>query len=330
MNGSYCGQQTTAEIPKDCILSSPVFQATGLLWQDIPQKEWGRLANLLIQKLKLDPTLPETNVRIHQLYLPIFFWLKKVCDQQKSGAPIVGISCPQGGGKTTLTFAVQFLFQQLQRKCAVASIDDFYITRKEQQMLFERERNPLLEFRGNPGTHDVELGVQVLSQLKSCKANERVAIPRYDKAAWNGLGDRFPIDEWYAVECPVDLILLEGWCLGFQPVREEELIDSRLGSINNRLGAYQKWYDMLDGWLVIEIEDLNWIYDWRAQAEDMLRMQNRGAMTPEQVRDFVSRFMPAYQQYLFRFYRSPLLTSEQNRLQFRIDKKRQPISSSKY
>ncbi|GJD12657.1 D-glycerate 3-kinase, chloroplastic [Galdieria sulphuraria] len=77
MNGSYCGQQTTAEIPKDCILSSPVFQATGLLWQDIPQKEWGRLANLLIQKLKLDPTLPETNVRIHQLYLPIFFWLKK-------------------------------------------------------------------------------------------------------------------------------------------------------------------------------------------------------------------------------------------------------------
>jgi hypothetical protein len=49
-------------------------------------------------------------------------------------------------------------------------------------------------------------------------------------------------------------------CLGFQPIEDEEhqLIDRRLVAINRHLKAYQKWYDMLDGWLVIEIEDLDW------------------------------------------------------------------------
>lgn len=41
-------------------------------------------------------------------------------------------------------------------------------------------------------------------------------------------------------------------------MKQEQLLDSRLQSINERLAAYQKWYDMLHGWLVIEIEDLNW------------------------------------------------------------------------
>lgn len=330
MTCSYSNQPTKNAQVLDWVVSSPVFQAAGLEWNDIAQEEWCRLANLLIDRWNLDPNLPETNIRVHQLYMPIFFWLRKICE--RSSPPIVGISCPQGGGKTTLTFAMQFLFEQLHRKCAVASIDDFYLTRKEQQALFERERNPLLEFRGNPGTHDVELGVKVLSQLKYGKANERVAIPRYNKAAWNGLGDRFPVEEWQQVECPVDVVLLEGWCLGFQPIEDEEhqLIDRRLVAINRHLKAYQKWYDMLDGWLVIEIEDLDWIYEWRAQAEDMLRMQNKGAMTAEQVRDFVSRFMPTYQQYLFPFYRSSFLSRQPNRLQFRIDKQRRPMSLSKY
>lgn len=209
MSGSYSNQPT--ELPKDCIVSSGVFQATGLSWENINQGEWSRLANLLVQKLGLDPHHPDTTIRIHQLYMPIFFWLLKFCDQKKK-APIIGISCPQGGGKTTLTFALQYLFQQLRYQCAVASIDDFYITRKEQEELFHKEKNPLLEFRGNPGTHDIELGVQVLSQLQGCKSNnERVAIPRYNKAAWNGLGDRFPVEQWQWVDCPVDIILLEGW-----------------------------------------------------------------------------------------------------------------------
>jgi len=40
------------------------------------------------------------------------------------------------------------------------------------------------------------------------------------------------------------------------------------------------------------------VFEWRSQAEREMRRSGRSAMTEEQVRDFVSRFMPAYNAYL--------------------------------
>ena len=43
-------------------------------------------------------------------------------------------------------------------------------------------------------------------------------MPRYNKAAHEGRGTRAPEDTWPRVKGPLDLILFEGWMLGFQPV----------------------------------------------------------------------------------------------------------------
>ena len=45
-----------------------------------------------------------------------------------------------------------------------------------------------------------------------------MAVPRYNKAAHEGRGTRAPEDTWPRVKGPLDLILFEGWMLGFQPV----------------------------------------------------------------------------------------------------------------
>jgi D-glycerate 3-kinase len=47
-----------------------------------------------------------------------------------------------------------------------------------------------------------------------------VLIPRYDKSKFNGCGDRAEISEWTKVEEPVDLVIVEGWMLGFTQVHE--------------------------------------------------------------------------------------------------------------
>lgn len=57
--------------------------------------------------------------------------------------------------------------------------------------------------------------------LQSLKEGRATQVPRYDKTAKGGLGDR---TESEFVHGPVDTILLEGWCLGFQPVLDEKLM----------------------------------------------------------------------------------------------------------
>jgi pantothenate kinase-related protein Tda10 len=69
-----------------------------------------------------------------------------------------GISAPQGCGKTTLVTALQKMFADDGLKCAVCSLDDFYLTRKEQVKLsLQFPANPMLQCRGNAGTHDLGL-----------------------------------------------------------------------------------------------------------------------------------------------------------------------------
>lgn len=72
--------------------------------------------------------------------------------------------------------------------------------------------NELLSGRGNAGTHDIELGVTKLKALKA-KESRAVEIPQYDREAHKGKGDR--TEEKYEVLNGVDLVLFEGWMLGY-------------------------------------------------------------------------------------------------------------------
>lgn len=96
------------------------------------------------------------------------------------------------------------------------SYDDFYLTRKEQEAL--GDSNFFLSGRGVAGTHDLKLGTDTLRQLKT-KRTGNISIPVYDKSAFGGKGDQGKPRE---AQAPVDLIIFEGWMLGYQPVSSEE------------------------------------------------------------------------------------------------------------
>ncbi|CDJ29877.1 glycerate kinase, putative [Eimeria mitis] len=128
---------------------------------------------------------------------------------------IVGITGPQGCGKTTLCASLLAGLSVLGVKAATASMDDFYLpTKLLPPIIFRGEPNArprLLPRRGPPGTHDLALCCGVLRRIKEREPN--IMLPKYDKSQMNGTGDRsreeVPLDA-----ADLDVFLLEGWMLG--------------------------------------------------------------------------------------------------------------------
>src|SRR5581483_6267411 len=100
--------------------------------------------------------------------------------------------------------------------------------------------NPCLRYRGYPGTHDVALGEQVLDALAGLEPGAEARVPRYAKGARGGRGDRAPASGWTRIVGPVDVILVEGWMLGFSPVDEGSL-EPDLRAPNRMLAPYAAW-----------------------------------------------------------------------------------------
>ncbi|KAK6005385.1 hypothetical protein QM012_008164 [Aureobasidium pullulans] len=105
----------------------------------------------------------------------------------------LGLNGIQGAGKTTL-YQVSTLYKILTAPpynlpTVVLSIDDLYLPHSLQKSLAESQPdNPLIQHRGQPSTHDILLGKEVISQLASRKPDVR--IPCFDKSPYNGQGDR--------------------------------------------------------------------------------------------------------------------------------------------
>ncbi|KAA8496382.1 D-glycerate 3-kinase, chloroplastic [Porphyridium purpureum] len=323
--------QSTAErfpvtdtVTEAFIVDGPIFRTCNPSKRDIDMEEWRELGRTLEKLLGPDQANAE---RIFRYYLPIFFWLEQMKVEQSPDAPyVVGLSCPQGGGKTTITEFMQELFKLRGQVCVVASIDDFYKTRSEQQKVASTYTgNRLLELRGNPGTHDIPLALEFLDSVKAGKAN--LTVPRYDKSAFGGLGDRAPEDQWVKLsEEPADIVLLEGWCLGFSKLSDEQMREQpqELQAVNKYMDEFSQLYGKLDLLMIVKIADTQWVFDWRAQAETMMKSLGKTGMSDEQVRDFVSRFMPSYKAYLPGLYASP---PAENVLLFEIDQQRVPVGA---
>ena len=84
--------------------------------------------------------------------------------------------------------------------------------------------NPLVQHRGQPSTHDLPL---LMSTLESLEKRELTKLPGYDKSAFSGAGDRTDGSKWEEVnkdsEPIIEMVILEGWCVGFRPLSDEEL-----------------------------------------------------------------------------------------------------------
>jgi D-glycerate 3-kinase len=279
-------------------------------------------------------------LRIFHYYLPVFFWVQNQLQQHKAKHKghattppmVLGISAPQGCGKTTIVEQLEQLFTWLSVPTASVSIDDFYLTHADQSALAAAHPdNRLLQLRGNAGTHDLALGRDTLSQLKGLSAaGATAAVPRYDKSAFGGRGDRAPKDSWPVVQGPLQLVLFEGWMLGFKPVgaASAAAVEAALAEVDARLGAYQEaWDSAVDAWLVVRISDPQWVFGWRLQAEQRMRAEGKTGMTDAQIADFVSRYIPAYEAYLPGLYAAgPTTATAGHMLTIEVDKHRAPVA----
>ncbi|XP_068652633.1 D-glycerate 3-kinase, chloroplastic-like [Aristolochia californica] len=327
----------------DFICAGPLIEKLGLTPEMVESSidKWLECGVVLCRLFKMNELqLSEADkVRVYHYYVPVYIWCEDQIlhhqslfkDSEEVPPLVIGVSAPQGSGKTTLVFALDCLFRALGRNSATLSIDDFYLTAEDQaKVRSENPGNSLLEYRGNAGTHDLPFSVETLTALtKLTKEGMKVKVPRYNKSAYGGRGDRADPSTWPEVKGPLTVILFEGWMLGFKPLPNEvvKAVDPQLEVVNKNIEAYYEAWDRFVGaWLIIKIKDPSCVYEWRLQGEVAMIADGKPGMSKEEVRDFVSRYMPAYKAYLPTLYsEGPVGSDPERLLVVEIDEERNPI-----
>lgn len=213
---------------------------------------------------------------------------------------------------------------------AALSLDDIYLTHADQGQLAQRyPHNKLLHGRGLPGTHDMALGTSALERLRAINSSEReVELPTYDKSRFGGEGDR--TDEVVRVSKQVDVVVFEGWMTGFEPLESSQLESTHrearddgeafasrlklgytppfcaeqdakvLQELNDLLRPYHDaLWRHIDAFVQLAPQSLNFVWQWRLEQEHNMKRQNGGkGMSDEQVKQFIARYMPAYELFM--------------------------------
>jgi D-glycerate 3-kinase len=217
---------------------------------------------------------------------------------------VVGVSGCQGSGKSTLAALLVLLLKELMGlRCINLSIDDFYLTRT-QRLELAGTVHPLLATRGVPGTHDVKLA---LSVIRALGREGQVAIPRFNKA----IDDRYPASEWPSILAPVDVVVIEGWCLSIGPQPEHALAtpvnslealddpDAVWRSYVNRSisNEYAELYALVDYLVMLRAPDFSKVFEWRQNQEDKLAASvSPGSDTRVMNREQLVRFIQHYER----------------------------------
>ncbi|MDA3926842.1 MAG: hypothetical protein PF904_19345 [Kiritimatiellae bacterium] len=263
----------------------------------------------------------------HAFYRQILQWVLSANEKAGKQPFFIGFNAPQGAGKTTLT---RWLCEQLAGLDLVAitmSIDDFYLTHEAQVALaLANPDNPHLQMRGYPGTHDIELGTKTLRALKVQSESQSAVVPRYNKSAHEGKGDRFPKSEWKTLESPPDIVFIEGWMLGFRPNPQAEESDPYFVPINEALPKYAEWYAFFDAFIYLHARDHRFVLDWRVEAEENMKAKGLPGMSREEVKAYAAEFMIAYETFSHTISADALGIEQY--LEVIIERNRLPIAAS--
>ena len=223
-------------------------------------------------------------------------------------APLVGFSGCQGSGKSTLVALMAKVMREVHGvSTVVLSLDDFYLTKAARTALAE-SIHPLFATRGVPGTHDLALLNETIAALRQPGGVGVVPLPAFDKA----LDDRTEMVHWRQVSAPVQLIFLEGWCVGLSPQQESELEapinpmeaeqDPSLiwrREVNRQLATeYADLFGKLDALLLLQAPSFDAVFEWRWQQEQRLSQQFQQnhpdhpdpTMTRSEVADFILHY----------------------------------------
>ena len=212
-------------------------------------------------------------------YLPLIKYLHQCADS--SSAPVlVALNGCQGSGKSTLAdFLATYLFSILGDGVEVLSLDDFYLGH-EARLQLARDIHPLLATRGVPGTHDIAFLNETLDRLIDERKSNGTLIPRFDKS----IDDRRPKAQWPAVDQRLDIIILEGWCLGAEPVDLVHLSDP-INDLEKTEDADARWrkyvnqqlrthylpvFSRFDIWIMLKAPSFKSVFSWRLEQEQKL------------------------------------------------------------
>ncbi|MDC3132135.1 hypothetical protein OA542_00160 [Opitutae bacterium] len=200
----------------------------------------------------------------------------------KGGPLVVAINGAQGTGKSTFSrFLSNFFRERASLNACVLSLDDLYLSRADRLALGERV-HPLFATRGVPGTHDTQLGMELIKTLTTRESGS-VYTPRFRKE----IDDRAEESEWYSVELPVDVVLFEGWCVSAraeseaslsEPINKFEAETDAGGNwrhyVNNCLEyEYRNLFAMVDHTIMLRVPNFDCILKWRMEQEDKLRFE---------------------------------------------------------
>lgn len=219
---------------------------------------------------------------------------------EKQAPIVVGVNGAQGSGKSTLcAFLAEALLPELDLNTANLSLDDFYLSKQARIKLAE-EIHPLLATRGVPGTHDVAMLSAAIDDLRSGKT---ISAPVFDKAS----DDRFAQSQ--EISGPVDVILLEGWCVGAlaqdeavltQPInaleRNEDCDGIWRRYVNDRLASdYKDLFARLDRLIMLRADSMESIFQNRLRQEQKLRAARPDA-TNLMTEGAIARFIQHYER----------------------------------
>ncbi|MBA6409794.1 HAD-IIB family hydrolase [Pseudoalteromonas sp. 5Ae-yellow] len=225
-----------------------------------------------------------------------------ILESKKTNTPIfVAINGCQGSGKTTLAdFLVTWFSKNTPLNSVALSIDDFYLAKQARSEL-AKDVHPLFTTRGVPGTHDVALMNSTITNLLAGEVN--VPLPRFNKHE----DDSVLASDWLTNEKPVDIVILEGWCVGSEPqplfslsepLNELEHQFDKEGvwrrCVNSCLAnEYKAVFNLIDYTVMLKAPSFSDVFTWRQEQEQKLiakKGEGSGTMTNEQLVYFISHF----------------------------------------
>jgi len=271
-------------------------------------KVCGELFELAVPHLdKLASELQITNIQpdfFKNIVIPLSAYLLQFPKRDKPY--FVGLNGGQGSGKTTLSDFVQKVLSLDSQKSVIGfSIDDIYKSTEERNELANKI-HPLCKVRGVPGTHDIQMGLDVIESLTMAKDKTLTPIPAFSKP----LDCHKPKSTWKVFEGKPDFIFFDAWCAGVRPVSEknwkppyndlerEEDPDGVWSKWSNKelKGDYQTLFNLFDLLLMIKVPNIEYVYKSRWLQEQTLAktLQDpsllKNIMTQEEVYRFVMHY----------------------------------------
>ena len=212
---------------------------------------------------------------LKKIYIPMSFWIERKYIE-KGKTLFLGISGGQGSGKTTVMGILKIILKNFfKREIQVSSIDDFYKTLKDRNVM-SYKIHALFKTRGVPGTHDINLLKKFFYNLKKMNL-KKFKSPRFDKS----IDDRFKKKYWYNIKKKPEIVILEGWCVGAKP-QSNALIKESINIlekyedknfiwrkyVNERLKReYKNLFAKIDHFIFLKIPNFNMAFKWRLLQE---------------------------------------------------------------